>query len=228
MRFSYIIEREKAVHISNHKLENDQKLTTYDDIQKPVEVDSIEYFKLSQSSEFAEYNNFLIYQHQSPLEESDGEMVRYFRWLDKQTAETLANTIKGGPTKKIIMICTMFESGAIKHFADTLLYNSQKNKIKSSLDMLGLFWYLSMDDITDVADYPKEIAYAVNNLEIKRISILTGEFNDQIENQLVEELKDNNTLEKFMVFQKDDKQEWPIIPTPKIDSLLKKIHSSKG
>jgi hypothetical protein len=78
---------------------------------------------------------------------------------------------------------------------------------------------LSGDDITDEPENVDDIAYVANKLNIKRLSILTGAFNEECHDRLAENLKENKSLQYFCVFENDDSEQWPCFPTPKIDAI---------
>ena len=194
---------------------HDQKLTTYDNpIESYYEVDQIEVFEQLQSDKYSPGNEFIIYQQWGPTREDGG---RPYFWLDIPTAERLAKGVSKGFTKNLILVCTMFEPGSIQRFTDALV--GSNSLAPPPLDLLGLFWYFSGDDITDEPENVDDIAYAVNKLNIKRLSILTRAFNDECHDRLAENLKENKSLQYFCVFENDDSEQWPPFPTPKIDAI---------
>ncbi len=195
---------------------HDQKLTTYDSpIESYYEVDQIEVFEQLQSDKYSPGNEFIIYQQWGPTREDGG---RPYFWLDIPTAERLASGISKGFTKNLILVCTMFEPGSIQRFTNVLISNNSLGA-PPSLDLLGLFWYFSGDDITDEPENVDDIAYVANKLNIKRLSILTRDFNDECHDRLAENLKENKSLQYFSVFENDDSEQWPRFPTPKIDAI---------
>ena len=196
---------------------NDLKVTTYSELQEPIEVDTINALRSSQSETFHPHNEFVIYQQWGKNLPDGG---RYYYWLDIDTATTVAEIIKGGPTHKLILMCTTFQPGAIQRFAEALVQDQLDNS-GSQLEYLGLFWYFSGDDITDNPECATEIAYAANSLQLKRLSILTGAFNSECEDHLVEGLRQNSTLECLSVFYKDEQYIWEQIPTPRVDEMLR-------
>lgn len=167
-----------------------------------------------QSDKYSPGNEFIIYQQWGPTRADGG---RSYLWLDIPTAERLAEGISKGFTKNLILVCTMFEPGSIQRFADVLV--GSNSSASPSLDLLGLFWYFSGDDITDEPENVDDIAYAVNKLNIKRLSILTRVFNDECHGRLAENLKENKSLQYFSVFENDDSEQWPPFPTPEIDAI---------
>ncbi len=193
-----------------------QKLTTYDSpIESYYEVDQIEVFKQLQSDKYSLGNEFIIFQQWGPTRE-DGS--RPYFWLDIPTAERLAKGVSKGFTKNLILVCTMFEPGAIRRFTDVLI--GSNSLASPSLDLLGLFWYFSGDDITDEPENAEDIAYAVNRLNIRRLSILSGAYDQACHDRLVESLRDNKSLQYFSVFENDDNGQWPRFSTPEIDTII--------
>jgi hypothetical protein len=197
---------------------SDQKLTTYRENQQPLEVDSMDSLKITQIDSFSPWNRFVVYQQWGDEALHGG---RYYHWLDKKTAGLVAKTINGGPTKNIIFLCTMFEPGAIRYFADILLNGSSRNE-QAPIDMLGLFWCFNGASVTDEPENVEDIAYTIDRMQLKRLSILTGHFDNEFENALADRLldKNNTSLEHFGVFQKDDSYQWPRFPTPRMDAMV--------
>ncbi len=198
----------------NKKSVHDLKVVACDEKQTVVEVDTLEYLELTQHEPaFEKLNNFIIFQHWGPDRYADdGTPCRLYQTLTKPAAKAVAKILKGGPTKRFIFLCAGFTSGSIRLFADTLG--------PGQLDMLGLFWYFCGDDITDDLQDSDDVAYAVNHLNLKRISILTGEFNSECEDRLAKGLKDNKTIQYFEIFGKDDKHKYPRFDTPKLDKIM--------
>lgn len=198
---------------------NDIKLTTYNDKKlNPVEVDKKSFLELTQTEHFNPWNEFIIYQHWGQdTESTDGIPCRLYKALDKYEADDIAKIIKGGPTRKIILVCTGFMRGSIRQFAETLSADSPHH-----LEMLGLFWYFSGDDITDEKEDPYDVAYAVNQLKVKRLSILTAEFNKEVEESLAEGISDNKDIKYVGIFQKEETFKWPKFETPNIDAIVQR------
>lgn len=194
----------------------DQKVTTYLEPQNPVEVDTPNALRFVQSEEFYPRNQFVVYQQWG---EEIPDVGRPLYWFDLKAATTVAEIIKGGPTRKLILICTTFQPGSIRRFAEEMVQDQSKNN-GNQLEFLGFFWYFSGDDITDDSDYAAEIAFATNCLSLKRLSILTGAFNNECEDRLFEGLQQNTSLQHFGVFYKSEEYTWQQIPTPKIDELV--------
>jgi len=195
---------------------NDQKLTLYDERKEPIETDTIDGLRKIQSKAFIPLNHFIIYQHWGDGESDDGVPYRLYTALEKSKAENIAKILKCGQVKNFIFICTMFMPGAIRTFTDIMLEGTPHY-----LDMLGFFWGLSGDDMTDEVENAYDIADAANRLKIKRLSILTAEFDSGCENRLAEGLRGNSTLRRFGVFRNDERNEFPRFPTPIIDAAIR-------
>ncbi|XGV96017.1 MAG: hypothetical protein ACAF41_25180 [Leptolyngbya sp. BL-A-14] len=195
---------------------HDLKVTTYLEPQDPIEVDTIEHLRLSQSDIYSPRNQFIVYQQWGERLPDGG---RPFLALTVPAATAVAEIIRGGPTRNLILICTTFMPGAIRAFADTLTQNEAPHNAPQ-LEFLGIFWYFSGDDITDEPEHSADVAYAANRLRLKRLSILTGAFNSECEDRLVAGLQQNTALEYFGVFHKTEQYTWQQIPTPKVDELV--------
>ena len=83
----------------------------------------------------------------------------------------------------------------------------------SLLDMLGLWWAFSGDDLTDDPEVAGEIAKVAGFLGLERLSLLTSKFNGTVESALAEGLKGAPRLKTIRVFQRDDGNTWPEIKT---------------
>ncbi|MBW4691252.1 MAG: hypothetical protein KME27_05740 [Lyngbya sp. HA4199-MV5] len=207
---------------------HDLKVTTYLEPQHPIEVDTIENLRLSQSALYAPRNQFIVYQQwgERPTERdralgvlSNPVTGRIYYALTETAAVAIAEIIRGGPTRNLMLLCTTFMPSAIRAFVDTLTQNETPNDAPQ-LEFLGLFWYFSGDDITDEPEHSTDVAYAANSLRLKRLTVLTGAFNDECEDLLVAGLQQNTTLEHFGIFHKNELHKWKQIPTPKVDALI--------
>ncbi len=194
----------------------DQKVTTYDEPQDPLEVDTLEALKAVQEPRFSPRNRFIVYQQWGAVE-PDGS--RPYFWLDKPAAQAVAQAIAGGPARSLILLCTTFQKGAIRQFSDTL--STQKGAgEREPLEMLGFFWYFSGDTIDDEPESADEIAYAANRLNLSRLSLLTGTFSPEIEDRLLRGLKDNVRLKRFGAFGKDESYTWPAFAAPRLEAFV--------
>lgn len=195
---------------------HDLKVTTYSEPQDPVEVDTIENLRLSQSNLYSPRNQFVVYQQWAERLPEGG---RHYLALTVPAAAAVAEIIRGGATRNLILLCTTFMPGAIRCFVDALTQNEAPDSAPQ-LEFLGLFWYFSGDDITDEPEHSADVAYAANRLRLKRLSVLTGAFNNGCEDLLVSGLQQNTTLEHFGVFHKTEQYTWGQIPTPRVDALV--------
>ncbi|NLO91110.1 MAG: hypothetical protein GX410_03845 [Elusimicrobia bacterium] len=195
--------------------DNDWKTTTYDSKKPFVEVDSIEGLMTAMKPEFKPYNSFVIFQQWGP-EDKDGN--RAYSWLSRPATEQLARALAAGDVRSIILLCTTFEPGAIRAFADTLA-SLRKPDDGSVLEMLGLFWYFSGDTVVDSPELLDEAAYAVNKLGLSRLSLLSGEFDAECERRLLHSLEGNTKLQWLGVFGKDEAMSWPAFKTPGLAAL---------
>lgn len=173
----------------------DRRLTTYDPLPPLVETDS-----LSRLQELK--HEFIIYQHWWPETEEGYRPVGAMR---ADHAGPLAAALKGGPTRRLMLITGGFVPGAIRALGEQLEGHD--------LEYLGLFFYYSGDDITDDAGYPDEIADACRRLHVRRLVLLTSAFNEGVEAKLAEGLKG---LEVCRVFEKDEAARYPQYKTPRL------------
>lgn len=194
----------------------DLKVTTYSEPQDPIEVDTIENLRLSQSNLCAPRNQFIVYQQWGERLPEGG---RPYLALTVPAAVAVAEILRGGSTRNLILLCTTFMPGAIRAFVDTLIQNEAPDSAPQ-LEFLGFFWYFSGDDITDEPEHSADVAYAANRLRLKRLTVLTGAFNSECEDLLVAGLQQNTTLEYFGVFHKTEQYTWEQIPTPQVDALV--------
>jgi hypothetical protein len=194
----------------------DLKVTTYSEPQDPIEVDTIENLRLSQSNLYAPRNQFIVYQQWGERLPEGG---RPYLALTVPAAVAVAEILRGGSTRNLILLCTTFMPGAIRAFVDTLIQNEAPDSAPQ-LEFLGFFWYFSGDDITDEPEHSADVAYAANRLRLKRLTVLTGAFNSECEDLLVAGLQQNTTLEYFGVFHKTEQYTWEQIPTPQVDALV--------
>jgi hypothetical protein len=178
-----------------------------------IEVDSFEALRAVESEEFrSRRRGTLLYQQWGRILPTGG---RHYLGLDEASAQKVAETIAKGPTREILLLCSMFAQGGMRRFAETLARSSP-----GQLEFAGFLWYFTGDDLTDDPERATELAEAARLLGLKRVSILTAKFDDACEVRLVEGLRGNKALERFAVFEKDDAKTWPRIPTPKIDALF--------
>lgn len=194
---------------------HDQKVTTYGSGQCPIETDSFEGLSTAQFQGFSPCNDFQLFQHWGDWETmEDGSNARPYYALTIERALRAAEIIRGGPARRLILMVTMFMSGAIRSFADAIG--------PGQLEMMGFFWYFSGDDITDEAENAPDIMYAARTLGLKRVSILTGAFDRTSEKALAEGVLDCLLLEVLEVYGKDGPNyTWPRYPTPLIDVALR-------
>jgi hypothetical protein len=223
-----IFGRKKAEPLKTRQLEmcqqfwfnphsaHDQKLTLHHDNKRPVEVDSLEVLRLAQvEPSFHELNEFVVYQHWGPeVANLNGTTSRLFKGLEDFESEELGKILNGGPTRRLVIVATTFSPNSIRRLAEVLL--------PDQLETLGLCWFFSGDSILDRPQDRQDIIFAANRLNIKRLSILTGEFDVECEEILASGLKDNKMLEAVGIFGKDDNQTWPRYPTPRLDAIFAK------
>lgn len=196
----------------NPNSKDDEALTTYENTLEPLEVDNLEALKTIQSDDWTPKNEFVIFQQWGEDEEDGSRKYFYF---DKKSAQKLGEIIKDGPIHKLILIFTTVETGALETFAKTLTQNQ--------LEFLGIFWALSDDSIVDNAtSLISEIIMVANHLQLSRLSILTPEFNEKIENLFAEKLKENTSLKIIKILRRDDENnKYETIKKPNIDLELK-------
>ena len=194
----------------------DWKVTANQEPKPFAEVDSPANLLKAQGAEFTPYNRFVIYQQWGPVPD-DGS--RAYFWLSRQAAQELAEIVASGPAQELILVCTTFEPGAIRAFADALAAR-RKPENGVVLDTLGLFWYFSGDTAEDSPEILDEAAYAADKLGLNRLSILSGGFPPDAQQRLAAGLKGNTTLKWFGAFSRDEAMTWPDYPMPQIQALI--------
>jgi len=151
----------------------------------------------------------VIYQHFNPPTAAGLRPVGSMR---VDAAEPVAAALRGGPTRSLILVTGGFMRGAITAFGQALEGHE--------LDLLGLFWYYSGDDITDDPKYAEEIADACRRLRVKKLTILTGALNESTETRLASGLAPLADLRVCRLFEKDEGARYRPFPTPKIEAAL--------
>lgn len=184
---------------------SDLRLTTYgpDEPQVMLEVDDLaplEAFceKLGASPGKID---FLVFQNWG--EEKNNS--RAFFWFSKERAARLGQILRPTRFKKLLLICTTCEAGALRVLADEL---------GRPMEMVGVCWYFSGDDLTDDPTFPYDIGYLATRLELERLSILTALSNDTVNQQLASALAPASSLRIVRVFEKDDAKSWPQMRIP--------------
>ena len=200
----------------NPQSANDWKVTGSQKPEPFAEVDSPSNLSKVMEPEFEPYNRFVIYQQWGP-ESADGS--RTYFWLNKQSAEELARRLAVSPVQSLILVCTTFEPGALRSFADGLAA-LRKPDGGTSLKMLGVFWYFSGDTAEDSPEVLDDAAYAANKLGLSRLSMLSGAFPADAEQRLMNSLKGNTTLKWFGAFTRDEAMSWPAFPMPQLEALV--------
>lgn len=200
----------------NPQSASDWKLTGYQEPKPFAEADSPVNLSKLMGAEFEPYNRFVIYQQWGP-EAADGS--RAYFWLNKQSAEELARTIASGHVQSLMLVCTTFEPGALRAFADALAAQ-RKPDGGPALEMLGLAWYFSGDTAEDSPEALDDAAYAANKLGLSRLSLLSGAFPPDAEQRLANGLKGNTTLKWFGAFVRDEAMSWPAFPLPQMEALV--------
>ena len=207
------------------KSKNDQRLTTFPEPQKPLETDRAEFLGLVADTGFHPLNKMIAFQQWGPdSKEEDGRESRPYLWFDDAAAENLCKALTGSPVRRLILIFTKLKPGALLHFAKALKNAPAKAAAVASpasgrkaggslLDMLGLRWAFSGDDLTDDPEVAGEIAKVAGFLGLERLSLLTSKFNGTVESALAEGLKGAPRLKTIRVFQRDDGNTWPEIKT---------------
>lgn len=197
----------------------DRALTTYtlDEPQLILEFDELEIMgewikevaRLQTGSNQKGNIDFLVFQNWGPATPQG----RSYFFLNAERATELGGYIKISNCQKLMLIVTTFQKGALKVLADS---------IDKPMAYVGLLWYFSGDDITDEACFPEEIGYLAKKLQLRRLAILTGAFNESVEKKLAECLAEASSLEVVSIHHKDDEARYPKLPTPLIEATLKR------
>jgi hypothetical protein len=184
---------------------SDRSLTLQTALPPMVETDSLEILQTLQNQQHAPRNGFVVYQHWWEPSASGGRPVGA---LKPDQVAPIAAALRGGPTRHFILVTGGFVERSIQRLGLELQGHD--------LDTLGLFWYFSGDDISDVPSAAQEIVETCKLLKVKRLSILTGAFNQDIERKLAQGL---GKLEACGIFQKDDGARYPRFPSPTLDRI---------
>ena len=147
---------------------------------------------------------------------------RAYVGLDSESAAQLGAGIQGSSIHSLALVVTDFSPGSIRDFARAL----SPHRLKT----LGLFWYLSGSDLTDSVGpartmfgqpcVSEEIAEAARLLQVERLRVLTGAFNEQCDAALAESLKGLATLKRCDIFLKDDTHAYPPAVAHKLQRVL--------
>lgn len=189
---------------------DDQRLTTYAETQKPLETDLTKFLRFIADPRFAPLNEAVAFQQWGPeTPDGTGGVHRPYFWLDRGTAGTLAEALAESPVRRLILIFTMFEPGALLALATGL----SASRAAPALDMLGLWWALCGDDMTDDPGIAREVAQAAAALGVERLSLLTRAFDGRVEAALAEGFAAAPRLRTVRVFRRDDENRWPAFDT---------------
>lgn len=193
--------------------EADQKLLLSPKPLVPLEVDTFEGLLRVLQPDLSPTNAAVVYQNWGDsVVAPDGSSARPFKWLSKERASEVGRALKGGPVRTFVFIVTMFGPGALRAFADALG--------PGQLSMLGLFWYLSGDDVTDEEENAADIGYAATTLGVERLSVLTGAFDGGCDERLAAALAGASRLRRCRVFRKDEGNTWPAMAAPKVAAVV--------
>ncbi len=180
-----------------------------------VEVDSIEHLRVSAKPETIGGHTTIIFQQWGPPASDGG---RPYFWLDRATASELGATLRRTPARRLMLLFTTVQDGALRILADALIDGRPAGDFR--METLALAWYFSGDDITDDDHHVADVAYAATRLQVRRLSVLTGGWNAACDRRLAAELSAATTLESFAVFAKDEAHTWPQLTAPLVDALV--------
>lgn len=202
----------------NPSSDDDIALTTYtlDQPQLMMEYDELEVFcsyaeelgKLGSPGASPVPGRFLVFQHWGPW--ANGS--RPFMALMEPRAKLLGEAIHKSNFTKVMLIVTTFMKGSLRTLADS---------IDKKLEYLGLLWYFSGDDITDESYFIDDIGYLAKKLQLERLTIMTGAFNETVEKRLAQALEQAPTLRIVQIHDKQENGRYPRLPTPNIDAMLR-------
>src|SRR5690606_18110343 len=110
------------------------------------------------------------YQHWG---EPDADGARAYRALTADDAARVAEILRGGPVRRLILLATGFAEGSIRALAEG--FGTHR------LELLGFFFAFGGDDLTDKPELGREMALAVDKLGARRLSLLTPAFDEGCE-----------------------------------------------
>lgn len=185
----------------NPRSPSDLALTLYPEPPALAETDGLDQLKLLRETPF------IIYQHWWEPGPSGSRPVGAMK---ADQVEPIAAALRGSKTRNLMLVTAGFVEKSIARLGLELQGHD--------LDYLGLCWYFSGDDISDVPSAPAEIVETCKLLKVRRLAILTGAFNGAIEKKLADGL---GKLEACGIFRKDDAARYPRFPTPLLDRLCR-------
>lgn len=152
------------------------------------------------------FSHSLVYQNWR-LSDQDGIRL-YGASLPAELAE-LGKVLRESDVRELLLLAGGFMPGSIRALAENLSGHN--------LDYLGLGWVFTGDDITDKPSYPNEIAFAVKELGVKRLCLITAVFNDKVESALFDALEGESV--EVGVFGQESGEIYPRYLTPLLDRL---------
>jgi len=176
-----------------------------------LEVDSMATLRESREVTYAPYHHFVIYQHWG---EPDAQGTRAYQAVTKATGAQIAEALKGGPTRSLLILASGFQAGSLRALADGLA--------GQDLETLGVFWMFGGDDLTDDPSVADELAYACHKLQVGKLSVVTQEFDADCRQRLLEGLRRCSSLRECKVFQRLEKAPYPVFAWPEMDAMLRR------
>lgn len=176
-----------------------------------LEVDDLEILSESREVTYAPFHRFVIYQHWG---QPDAQGTRAYQAVTKGVAGQIAEALKNGPTRSVLILASGFAAGSVRALADGLA--------GQDFETLGFFWMFGGDDITDDPTLADEIAYACNKLQVGKLSVVTQEFDEPCRQRLLEGLRRCSSLRECRIFQRLEKAPFPAFSWPEMDALLRR------
>jgi hypothetical protein len=188
--------------------EADVRLICGQQPQPVIEVEDLDTLRsINREGDLGRFNTTILQWR--PIREIDGRRGMY--WFDRAAARAVGEAIKGGITRRLMLMVTMFEPGALTLLADTVG--------AGQLSTLGLLWYFSGDDITDRPAVVDEIGHVCRTLGVEQLTVLTGAYSDAVDVKLAQQVKIAG-LRSCAVFLKDRSDSYPLISTPAVTATL--------
>lgn len=121
-------------------------------------------------------------------------------------------SLAGSPVKHFFLVTGGIFRGALAAFQEGLAGHQ--------LETLGLIWHFTGDDLTDVPTMAEEIAHLCRACGVKKLSLVSSAFNQEVERQMVRHFAQVPSLRQCSVWEKDRKSQYPRYQTPELDALL--------
>jgi len=121
-------------------------------------------------------------------------------------------SLAGSPIQHLFLVTGGIFRGALAALKEGLAGHQ--------LETLGLIWHFTGDDITDVPTMVEEITALAAACGVRKLSLVTSAFNQEVERQMVRHFVHVPSLQQCSVWEKDKASRYPRYQTPELDALL--------